>query len=195
MKRFRSEASCHPSGRRGFTLIELLVVIAIIAILIALLLPAVQQAREAARRTQCKNHLKQIALASHNFHDVYNQFPPSLIAYNPQGQPIPMCERNGPLGEKYSCVGTLALLLPYIEQSVIYDKLGVNLRWKEKGVASPIWSQYWSDYVDASGVDTGWQQGQAKLSAFQCPSDPGQGVQEAFTHPEQVYLPYTVHDG
>ena len=60
---------------RGFTLIELLVVIAIIAILIALLLPAVQQAREAARRTQCKNNLKQLALGLHTYHDVFNQFP------------------------------------------------------------------------------------------------------------------------
>ncbi len=84
--------------RRAFTLIELLVVIAIIAILIALLLPAVQQAREAARRTQCKNNLKQIGLALHNYHDVYNQFPISIgWGDNPWSDKVgllPMLERS-----------------------------------------------------------------------------------------------------
>lgn len=84
--------------KRGFTLIELLVVIAIIAILIALLLPAVQQAREAARRTQCKNNLKQLALAAHNYADTHSSFPlqagASLYGYSAQAQLLPFHEQG-----------------------------------------------------------------------------------------------------
>jgi prepilin-type N-terminal cleavage/methylation domain-containing protein len=100
-------------ARHGFTLIELLVVIAIIAILIALLLPAVQQAREAARRTQCKNALKQIGLAMHNYADVFLTFPPGYIAKIPQN--ITSSERG--------LYGWGALILPQIEQSPLYNAI------------------------------------------------------------------------
>ena len=93
--------------RRGFTLVELLVVIAIIGILVALLLPAVQAAREAARRMSCSNNLKQLALAMHNYHDVHKTFP--LGSYN--------------LREAWPSNGSnwRSLILPYIEQQNAND--------------------------------------------------------------------------
>jgi len=93
------------SRRRGFTLIELLVVIAIIAVLIALLLPAVQQAREAARRTQCKNNLKQIGLALHNYENALSVLPPGTVDYG-----------KAPVGGDRSLASTLSQILPYLEQ-------------------------------------------------------------------------------
>lgn len=94
---------------RGFTLIELLVVIAIIAVLIALLLPAVQQAREAARRSQCKNNLKQFGLAFHNYHDVYLGFPPAAFGSDATG------------GAFHS--SAYLQLMPYYEYSNVFNKI------------------------------------------------------------------------
>ena len=97
--------------RRGFTLIELLVVIAIIAILIALLLPAVQQAREAARRTECRNNLKQLGLAIHNYHDVHKT--------------LPMSSRNTvPIsGHPPNGFNWITMCLPYFDQAPVYNQL------------------------------------------------------------------------
>jgi prepilin-type N-terminal cleavage/methylation domain-containing protein len=97
--------------KRGFTLIELLVVIAIIAILIALLLPAVQQAREAARRTQCKNNLKQLALALHNYESTHSTFPMSRITI------------------QNSVNAWSVMVLPFLEQSALYSRWNFNSSW------------------------------------------------------------------
>ena len=110
------------SGKRaiswsGFTLIELLVVIAIIAILIALLLPAVQQAREAARRTQCKNNLKQIGIALHNYHDTHSCLPPMKIWAN--GIDCP----NGTPWDNTGGFSWRVMILPFVEQSTMYNQI------------------------------------------------------------------------
>ncbi|TWT58288.1 Type II secretion system protein G precursor [Thalassoglobus neptunius] len=101
--------------KKGFTLIELLVVIAIIAILIALLLPAVQQAREAARRTQCRNNLKQLGLALHNYHDVYRSFPAR------QGGTGTIQRRAMRLR-----MSAYVALLPYLDQAPVYNVIVDN---------------------------------------------------------------------
>ncbi|QDT65877.1 putative major pilin subunit [Calycomorphotria hydatis] len=135
--------------RTGFTLIELLVVIAIIAVLIGLLLPAVQQAREAARRSQCKNNLKQIGLALHNYHDAFSTFP--IGARNEIAELAPGSE-VGFDGPSF-WVG----LLPYLEQSSLYRDL------EKIDQTTPIFTKTTSR---ATAV------GDITLDFMRCPSSP-----------------------
>ena len=128
--------------RQGFTLIELLVVIAIIAILISLLLPAVQQAREAARRTQCRNNLKQIGLALHNYHDVHSTFPSGWIAVD-GGAHSPHEGLNG--------AGWGTMILPFIDQANLYEEFNASL-----AIENP---------ANATFLGT-------LIPSFRCPSDP-----------------------
>lgn len=158
-------------GRSGFTLIELLVVIAIIAVLIALLLPAVQQAREAARRTQCKNNLKQLSTAVHNFQSTNNKLPPGCLG-------TPSTASGNPNNASY--LGLLAHLLPYIDQQALFNRippqlLNVDASWtvsaatpactavtvRTSNTCVPAW---WASYNETIAVS------QAKLAAFKCPS-------------------------
>lgn len=143
---------------RGFTLIELLVVIAIIAILIALLLPAVQQAREAARRTQCRNNLKQLGLALHNYHDNFNVFPPALLNSGRYNNPTYYAGSNLVLNTP-----GWVFLLPYIDQAPAYNQYNFN-------VCSSVSSPYG---IPVMGTDTtNAAITGMKMTALLCPSHP-----------------------
>jgi len=131
-------------SRKAFTLVELLVVIAIIGILIALLLPAVQAAREAARRSQCTNNLKQFGLALHNYHDVYKTFPR-------------FCYRQA-AGSHWEGYSVHTMLLPYIEQGALYDQ----------------WKSLYATHIDPdNGWRVAYMNpvSRMKIQAFHCPSD------------------------
>jgi prepilin-type N-terminal cleavage/methylation domain-containing protein/prepilin-type processing-associated H-X9-DG protein len=154
MRYVLSRCPTAPSGRprQAFTLVELLVVIAIIGMLVALLLPAVQAAREAARRGECANHLHQIGAALHNYHDIHRMFPPAYVgnpttAGSDNGVSYPDDNDNGASGFAW---GTL--LLPQLEQQALYDRFDFRY---------PCW-----DAQHAGAAMT-------KLPVFLCPSASG----------------------
>ncbi|APZ96113.1 DUF1559 domain-containing protein [Fuerstiella marisgermanici] len=146
-------------ARRAFTLIELLVVIAIIAILISLLLPAVQQAREAARRTQCKNNLKQLGLALHNYHDVHRRLPAGYFSYPTSNGAAPAWAQldpntwDGAPGWSWG-----AMLLPFLDQGNITNSVDFD---------RPVWTTQHRDVLST------------KLPVFLCPTS--SGGDDAFT--------------
>jgi prepilin-type N-terminal cleavage/methylation domain-containing protein/prepilin-type processing-associated H-X9-DG protein len=147
--------------RRGFTLVELLVVIAIIGVLVALLLPAVQQAREAARRMQCANNLKQYGIAIHTYHDTWNKIPGSPNIY----------QANGNWG--LPSPGFQGVILPQMEQQPLYDKILWN--WNSptttsqiRGYAQSPGAGIWSPVAGTNGVQFAEE---IQVPYAMCPSD------------------------
>ncbi|UUO07735.1 DUF1559 domain-containing protein [Blastopirellula sp. J2-11] len=136
-------------GRRGFTLVELLVVIAIIGVLIALLLPAVQQAREAARRIQCGNQFKQFGLAMHNYHDTFGKLPPGsrIEGAFPGNSSTPMHPSGGSWVDDQSWYQPI---LPFIEQSALFDIIDSTVCW--------------------NGSTSTQTARETRVAAFECPS-------------------------
>jgi prepilin-type N-terminal cleavage/methylation domain-containing protein len=149
--------------RRGFTLIELLVVIAIIAVLISLLLPAVQKVRAAAQRTQCLNHLKQLALACHNHHDAAQGLPAGAVLKS--SSPTTQAYFGPWDGETYSSY--LVPLLPYVEQEALYR---LYRQGADSGQSLAFWPEGGRGAVYAQPVS----------KVLRCPADalPGDGVHQ-----------------
>ncbi len=149
---------------RGFTLIELLVVIAIIAVLVAILLPAVQQAREAARRSQCQNNLKQLALSMHNYIETFSVFPPCWVQQR---------TATSVTGDNHGHWAWSAMLLPYVELNGLYNKLNV-------GGQTP--SQAITDVTNRDDM-------RKRYGMFRCPSDTGPDYHDTASLGYTISLP------
>jgi prepilin-type N-terminal cleavage/methylation domain-containing protein len=160
MSATRSTRASVGESRKGFTLIELLVVIAIIAILVSLLLPAVQQAREAARRSQCVNNLKQMGLALHNYESTFRTLPPAYISFGNYANitTLPAEDYDPVTWDASPGWGWGAMLLPYLDQAPVSHSLNFS---------RPIW-----DLIHVNPIQT-------RLTVFLCPSV--SGSHEPFT--------------
>lgn len=164
---------------RGFTLVELLVVIAIIGILVALLLPAVQAAREAARRMSCSNKLKQLGIALHNYHDTFKAMPSDSNH----------CARNSVGG---NCDGWLAWsgmasLLPFIEQQPLADRIHWEYYWDNANGPSAAQSNRRNVTRHRGNTGGGPNQGARLTAEMTCPSDPGSDVDYSALHSPVSY--------
>ena len=154
----------------GFTLVELLVVIAIIGILIALLLPAVQAAREAARRMQCCSNFKQVGVGMHNYHSAMKTFPPGNIIWGFAAcNPAP----RGAAAGQYVGWGWGTYILPYIEQQMIYDQFDFS--------KSGVWNSGLLDQTPNPNGPSNFAVGANRIAAYLCPSDPQGGSLCGFT--------------
>src|SRR5262245_8162300 len=158
LHRTRQTTICPSPERGGFSLIELLVSISIIGILTSLLLPAVQMVRESARRAQCKNNLKQIALAAHNFEEAHGHLP---------------------AGMDFQHVGAIVYLLPYLDQSAYYYGFSFDNRyvywWQNPADRPPLQGAPWNSYPLPRPPDRYGAEG--PLPILYCPNSPGAAVE------------------
>lgn len=157
------------SSRRGFTLIELLVVIAIIALLMALLLPAIQKVREAANKMLCASNLRQITIASHNFHTDYSRLPSGII-----GSKLPrdFTPPNGANQQSNPMCGVLYILLPYMEQDNLYKQFNLSID-PDRLVDAGIQEQdiAWYSTGENSTPGRNFLNARTKIKPYLCPSD------------------------